>query len=916
MKRLTMLGVIAMATAVFAGSAGPDGTDFVITAESGETYNYSTAVGNYARLVKRGVGEAVLNTASSDFSGSVVVEAGTLTIANKSAVGGASGNITVQSGATLHLKLPGATSFGHNITIAGKGVGDAGAFRYTKSNSSGNSDSLINSLTLSDDATIDASARWGMANGKIIELNGHTLTRIGNGNWMVYNKIQSKGAPGEVNNVYGALTFQNAPVVDENVTIVVTNIDSSSYIGLWGVGANADIKGLIRLYSGRNIQAQSGTNQVSNHIGPLHLAGPNGYTATLNTEYNSSARAMSVDGPVTSDKGMGMQTTGRGSICFNDDVTVSNATYNSSGNFHHYGSMAASGSVTLDGSCKLYFHDDVNITGNTTVTSGGDLYLCGENAVRSMRLVLKGGTKTTHEAGKTFLRMLRVANSSEQKAQLRQTGGVIGVTSTDGPRIGETAKQRAYYTLEGGEFHASNTVFIAEKPTSFGAFRQTGGFFESYNRSVVSMFIGRGGNALFVQTGGTNDISHVNSSGDQAYRTVIGSTNGVAEATISGVGTEFRTCGLQLGSQSSAPTTNILNVANGAKLKVNRFSKNPKMAAASLAVVNVDGGILAPTFAWTITGGGTTGTNMDHFVVWENGLTVDTTENALNYENGTGDSDLPFVFEKPTGKGVESITLPDLTGKTYIGIGRIVIEDETGWGASAYAEFDFETKTLTHAVVTSRGCNYSDNAKAYLESPAGTSRYECTLTLSDNTGRCGKIVKRGQPTLLLSSTLSTFDGGYVVEEGMLRVASVPSSAIPVRVDAGATLNFSAKSPTFSIFEGSGTVTNGTFTVTDVVKATCADLFAGRHAIFTGDLTLGDGVVFEITDAENLDAYKDESKVVALETQGNKVLTLPELRLTTSEGTPYAGTIPWKLRRADSGKSLRFGTDKGMTILIR
>ena len=896
MKKLVMLGVVAMSAAAFAGSAEPDGTDFVITAESGETYTYSTAVGNYTRLVKRGAGEAVLNTASSGFSGSVVVEAGTLTIAHKDAVGGTSGSITVKSGATLHLKLPGATQFGHNITIAGKGVGDAGAFSYTRSNSSGNSDSLINNLTLSGDATIDVSSRWGVASSKTIELNGHTLSRIGTSEWMVQNTIKSTGASGEVNNVYGKLTFQGAPVVDENVTIVVTNLAASSYVALWSVTSNAQIKGTIKVYNGRYIQPQSGTSATVNHIGPLHLAG-NTASVTLNTTYNSNARAMSVDGSVTGDSGVGFIADGKGSLWVNGDVILP-------------------GTATIQGGGTVSFNGNVSITGNTTVVGGGNLNFCGDNSVRNMKFVLKGSTTTTHEAGKTFLRMLRVANSDDQRAQLRQTGGVIGVTSGDGPRIGEANNQRAYYTMEGGEFHASNTVYIAEKPTSFGAFRQTGGFFESYNRADkgTSMFIGRGGNALFVQTGGTNDISHIGSKGDQSFRTVMGSTNGVAEVTISGVGTEFRTSGLHMGTHT-APTTNILNLANGGKLKVNRFRKNNQVVAGSLSVVNVDGGILAPTFSWNITAG-TSGTNPDHFVVWENGFIVDTTENAINNSSGTGGSTLPFVFEKPTGKGVESITLPDLTGKTYIGIGRIVIEDETGWGASAYAEFDFGTKQLTHAVVTSRGCNYSDNARAYLESPAGTSRYECELTLSDNTGRCGKIVKRGAPELVLSSTSGDFDGGYVVEEGMLSVASVPGSAIPVRVDAGATLNFSAKSPTFSIFEGSGTVTNGTFTVTDVVKATCADLFAGRHATFTGDLTLGEGAVFEITDAENLDAYKDESKVIALETKGNSALTLPQLRLTTSEGAPYAGTVQWKLRLAADGKSLRFGTDKGMAIFLK
>ena len=874
MKMLVMLGAAAMAAAAFA-------EDFVVTAGSGESYTNTADFASATRLVKRGVGEVVLNTSSS-FAGSVVVEAGTLTIAHKSAVGGTSGNITVQSGATLHLKLPGATSFGHNITIAGKGVGDAGAFRYTRSNSSGNSDSLINSLTLSDDATIDASSRWGLANGKIVELNGHTLTRIGKSQWMVYNKIQSTGGPGEVNNVYGQLTFQSSPAVETNVTIVVTNVDDSCFVGLWGVGTGAAIKGPIKVYNGRYLQAQSGTAKTSNHIGPLHLAGSTA-SVTLKTEYNNNGtvvnRAMSVDGPVTCDGGVGLTISGKGEIWFNND----------------------------------FFADkDMFVNGN------GSLHLCGENSARNLRIALRGSTTTTHEAGRTYLRMMRIANGGDEKAQLRQTGGVIGVGSGDAPRIGETGKQRAYYTLEGGEFHASNTVFFAEKPGTFGAFRQTGGFFESYNRTSggTSMFIGRGGNALFVQTGGTNDISHIGSKGDQSFRAVMGSTNGVAEVTISGAGTEFRASGLIMGNKSEAPTTNILNLVNGGKIKVNRFRKNDQSAASSLAVVNADGGILAPTFSWRLDAG-VSNSNPDHFVVWEKGFIVDTTENYINNSSGAGESTLPFVFEKPTGKGVESIALPDdVASKSYIGIGRIVIEDETGWGASAYAEFDFGTKTLTHAVVTSRGCNYSDNAKAYLESPAGTTRYECALTLSSNDGRCGQIVKRGQPTLVISSRDSTIDGGYAVEEGELWLGVIPSVAVPVRVESGASLNLNKQgSITISTFDGAGTVTNGNATVTDVVKAKCADLFAGRHAIFTSDLTFAAGAVFEITDAENLDAYADEGRVAAL-TSGGTISGRPQLRLTTSAGTPYAGSVSWSLGASADGKKLKFGADTGLVIKVR
>ena len=57
-----------------AGSAVADGTDFVVTAAAGETYTVNTAIGNFARLVKKGAGEAVLTTATADFAGTAVVE--------------------------------------------------------------------------------------------------------------------------------------------------------------------------------------------------------------------------------------------------------------------------------------------------------------------------------------------------------------------------------------------------------------------------------------------------------------------------------------------------------------------------------------------------------------------------------------------------------------------------------------------------------------------------------------------------------------------------------------------------------------------------------------------------------------------------------------------------------------------------
>ena len=58
MKKHIFCLTILAAIAAFAGSAEPDGTDFVVTAAAGESFTNSAAIGDYARLVKRGAGAA------------------------------------------------------------------------------------------------------------------------------------------------------------------------------------------------------------------------------------------------------------------------------------------------------------------------------------------------------------------------------------------------------------------------------------------------------------------------------------------------------------------------------------------------------------------------------------------------------------------------------------------------------------------------------------------------------------------------------------------------------------------------------------------------------------------------------------------------------------------------------------------
>ena len=878
MKKTVCFCSMMASLAAFAGSAEAVGTDWVVTAAAGESYTNSTAVGNYSRLVKQGDGEVVLTAKTTAFTGAVVVETGTLSITDLGAVGSGT-PVTVQSGATFYLKTPhtgGQTTAlftGHDITIAGSGVGGAGALRYKQASGGGMADNLFGKITLSGDATISGESRWGMyGNTKILDLAGHTLTRIGGGNWMVYNHFKSTGGPGTIINKSGTMTLQGSLIIDPNVTVVVTN----TTMALWSVASDANIKGTIRLYSANTIQAQSGVSKTVNHLGPVHVFGNNNSNGQLATWYNSKdARSISIDGTLSSDSTVGIYKSGTGTLYVNGDVNQPGGTKNFS-------------------------------------VGAGTLYFSGDKS-RSLRLVQYGESLITQEDGHTLIRMLRIANGGATSAAYRQLGGVLAVVSGDNGRIGESNGSRGYYTLEGGEFHASNTLYLAEKPGSFGAFKQTGGLMELKNPSFSGAFCaGRGGNGLFVQTGGTNDTLVRATVQDGGFHM---GTNGQSVATISGTGTLFRTSLLQMGETGSL-STNILNIKDGAVVKANRFRKWWEAAVGARAYVNVDGGTLMPTFysGW----GAADSTHAtfykrspDHLVVWKKGLVIDTSENSAN--SSAGSSSISFWFEPPTGNGVESVALPTASGfvaSNYLGIASVVFEDATGWGASAYAEYDFGTKKVTRIVVTSRGCDYSADAKAYLESPDRTTRYECALTLSSNAGMCGELVKRGAPLLYLYAT-NTITGGIAVESGTLTIVTggvIPSNT-PVRVESGATLNLNNFPVSVSTFTGAGTVSGGAVTVTNAVRATCAELFANKYATFGGNLTFAPGATFTITDPEHLEAYKNHGSVTAF--TAASVTGTPTLAF---EGGAPQG-VKWSLFKKND-TTYNFGAVIGTMILLR
>ena len=575
---------------------------------------------------------------------------------------------------------------------------------------------------------------------------------------------------------------------------------------------------------------------------------------------------------------------------------------------HLNGSLVGGSAGTSDilfrkrGTGLLCLNGDVDLARNVQVDQGLMQMTSAASRVYSQVFILKGAGRSLLGDGHAFMNWIRVGLDSY--GVFHQTGGILDVNNDT--EIGTSASSIGHWAMSGGEAYMSNSVYVAKSAGSFGSFIQSGGLFKLEGGSLSA---GRAGSALFHVSGGTNDTRVTQ--GGQAQRFFVSDWGGCSDVTVSGEGTLLATETFRFGGGGTL-STNVFNVNDGATVKASRFFKHKSAGTASLITVNADGGALVPTMAydWTNEGLSNPSCCPDHFVIWKKGLVIDTSESA----GSVPASHMPFSFESPSGKGVESIALPaggDYAAATYFGPARIVFEDETGWGASAYAEYDFDTKQHTKVVITSRGCNYSDNAKAYVESPDCAIRYECTLMLSDNAGLGGELVKRGQHDLYLYAT-NTTTGGIAVESGALYVGSdgvVPSNT-PVRVEYGATLRFPTSAPlVLSSFAGAGSVPGCEITVTKSLRAKCADLFAGKHADIDGDLTFAPGATFTITDPENLAAYKRCKAAVAfsaLHVNGEPTLVF--------EGKP-TGSARWTLSRLDDS-SFKFGPNIATVIVLR
>ena len=867
---------VACAVAGLALGAGavalPAAVDGVVTVDvpSG-TVVYDTALPATAtKLVKTGAGEAQLTVASTATC-PVEVRAGTLTPTLVNALGSAAssaGAVTVSDGATLKFGFAGTGQnnimMSRAIHIAGKGVGEKGAFQFGSSTDSATSDSLLLKLVLDADATIGVPKRWGV---REIVFDGHTLTRVGGSNFMFYN---TKVGAGHFVNAEGTLTPQGATFAgtaeDSSLTVRGGTIAFWNSAGAlpWTVHAN---NGSTVFSAGSGTPGKTSLNN--------RLTG----VLAINEDLRSTAKHLNIDARL---------------------ISTNNA---SKAKTFYVGNNSVLSVVSFRENARA---ENLRLALNDLAL----VNVFGGAVTASMTRVANGG------AVRSAMRQTAGlwANGVWDQLHVGESSGSYGAYVLEDGRLdvlGDHNHDAAYVGKSANATRRSVGMLVQKG----GVYRHSGTSTTIYN----GLAVGYQGYGYCVVSGGTNDTF---TKQGQVSRLRVAQGGGIGVVAVSGSNTVMRTGSVDGGSQNTNYTMYV-SVRDGATFAADRLriytpTNSAECAAKTVSEFYFDGGVLKPTYGWGYSGINATDKNADsrlprHFTIGPNGLVIDTSECYSSAERvGRDLSQMVLRFDAPTGKGLASITLPAIPSSSiYMGPVPLFIEG-AGHGAVAYADYDFDTKTFT-PVILAPGCDYDETTKVYF--PAANSldgasgRLECTYTLADN-ATTGGLTKRGDMRLALYRP-NTYGGPTVVEEGLmtLEAQNLLPTTTRLTVNKGATLQLVGE--TVAGLAGQGTVKGGPLTCTGDLTLNAADTFADGATPLTFEngrkLTFGEGSCVVIADPENLDAHKDAGSRVVVRVpggiEGKPTFVLPE-------GVSSA----WHVRQ--SGTEIKLSHILGTQILVR
>ena len=475
--------------------------------------------------------------------------------------------------------------------------------------------------------------------------------------------------------------------------------------------------------------------------------------------------------------------------------------------------------------------------------SGGTLNVKGDSNLADVNNDLAGGLNVGERgrgvlnlsgSGRVNTRTLFVGRAGGGAGAVRQSGGILSVTSVDGAqavfdnRVGgiTAADASAYgsYRMTGGVLGVTGNFQVGAY--GLGTMDAAGGVASVTGYTVVGRYAG--GEGVLNVSGG------IFAQGGSGY-VIVGEQG---RGTLNVTGGTLDSAGKIVSVGHAVGGAGTLNL-NGGVLRADRVLAN---SADATSLVNFGGGTLQAT-----AGNVDLLSGMDRATINAGGATFDT--------NGH-DVTLSQALSAPTGRGVAGAGVTG--GSGYVGAPLVRITGGGGTGATAVATIDPDTGAVTSLQITNPGEGYTSAPTVQLVGGGGSGAGINDVALADNVG--GGLEKVGAGTLTLTGD-NTYDGLTAVTAGTLRVDGHNTGGGAYRVDSGATLagDGSITTALASVNAGGFLAPDGSLDVTGNVELDgTLQIDLGDLLAVSGTLNLGDAAL----DLTGLTPLGDDAYVFA------------------------------------------------------